>query len=40
MKLVQYPLVSNMSDGVVPVETLEGVVTTKRNSERDLQELG
>ena len=34
MKLAQYPLVSNKSDGFVPVETLEGVVTTKRTQEQ------
>jgi len=34
MKLVQYPLVPNKSDGVVPVGTLEDLVTNTRTQEQ------
>ena len=34
MKLVNYPLLSNRSDEIVPVEDLQGVVTTERPQEQ------
>jgi hypothetical protein len=42
MKLAQYPFLSNKSEEVVPLENLQGIVTSRghRNSERDLQEPG